>query len=506
MAAEETRMDMEFRVLSAPDDAAGHHSSDASKAGNFVKAHSSASRCVQVAPGSLSEALVQEVMQIRDVLGPKDLVRVLILEPFSSALGQQLWAAGFAGERWALLRHPYLPTLQRQAGPAYDHVIIADWLSPIIDNQRLPSLVEVGRFDIIVVSELSRIMPREQIAATLQWVASTLLSPYGYLVSGEPGSVTAQVDLETPLLHSELLLAADKRQIEADLSWSLTCWQRRPGDSSRLSGQIREISRADLERRASLRQALAACYQEVFGGDEWAEWMRCLDCYRYYSYSEYLSLSPSGHCVCGTERPLNLYHSPRSILGELYVDLAERAKSRLYVRSGETGNIEAFIWGSLVTAEQLASDLLAYHGEVEQSRLQSSVATFLDRQGIHDPSALVLHIAYVGALKQVRSLSLARSLLTRICQFAVDSHVDAVVLATIPTVNTFALMRGIGMEVVYTYPSLPPQEWTSRLDESGVVLSGTARSLLSQISCSETRLALHIGRSTKRMPVAMRGG
>jgi hypothetical protein len=507
MQVKETRADIELRVLDARDVAVSH-SGGRPKSGKVVTAQNAPASHVpglQVVAGSLSDAVVHEILEISGVLRPKDLPRVLIVEPFSSAVGDKLKAAGFTGELWALCSPTSSFFFQGQGGCAYDHVVMADWLSAAHDNRQRSSLGEIDQFDIVVMLEVARVAPHDQIAAMLRWSAGTLLAPYGYLVSAEPWEALSQTDLETKLLHSELLLAADERKIETDWSWRLSRWQLRPGDSSRLTGQISEITRTDLERNASVRQTLVGCYQEVFGGDEWGEWMRCPHCYRHYSFAEYEKLTPRGQCICGTDQSLDLYHAPESVLGELQLGLRDRVRSRLYVRGGPADDILAFIWGTLVTAEQIARDLVQYHGGVEQFRLRSALGALLEAQGNYDPSALILHICYLGAVKEARSLSLVRSLFSRMCQFAVDSRVDVVAVATIPTVNTYTLLRGIGMDIVYPYPSLPPQKRTSRLDESGVVLGGAARSLLAQVACSETRLALHIGRSTRRPAVSLEG-
>jgi hypothetical protein len=214
-------------------------------------------------------------------------------------------------------------------------------------------------------------------------------------------------------------------------------------------------------------------------------------------------LRPFARCLCGSSRPLEPYHKPKVILSELYRDLADSTTSRLYVRNGSEENVDAFIWGSLITAEQAASQLFLHYGEDEQKKLQGTLTNLLHRQGMYDPSALIFYMAYLGAVEQFRSLSLVRSLFTRLCQFAVDAGVEVVIGATIPTVNTYTLLCGIGMEPVHPYPNPLPQTQISRLDQAGVIIAGTARSMLAKVSCSERRLALHIGRAIKHSGVSV---
>lgn len=445
---------------------------------------------------SLLDAALQDVLQICALLGLGDTARILVLEPFSAAFACRLRAAGFTGECWALVQH-ISPALQSCTEPAYDRVIEADWPAAVGIRERHSPQVDMDQFDVVVCLELSRIFAQERVLNALEWVSSTLLSSYGYLLSGEPLAFSPLCAMEQRLLQSGLLLVADERVIEADWTWGVTRWQFRPGDSSRLTGQIHAVTHADLDQYPELRPSIVSCYQEAFGGDEWHEWMRCPECYRYYSSSEYDALRPAAHCVCGTSRPLEPYHKPQAILAELYEDLADSANSRLYVRTGSEDSVDAFIWGSLITAEQAASQLFLHYGADEQKRLQWALTDLLHRQGMYDPSARIFYMAYLGAREQFRSLSLVRSLFTRLCQFAVDRGVEVVIGATIPSVNTYTLLCGIGMEPVYSYPKPPSRTQNSRLDETGVIIAGTARSMLSKVSCSERRLALHIGRSIK---------
>jgi hypothetical protein len=169
--------------------------------------------------------------------------------------------------------------------------------------------------------------------------------------------------------------------------------------------------------------------------------------------------------------------------------------------------VDAFVWGSLRTAKQIACDLLPHQGMFEQKRLQRILARQLEQLGMTDPSALIYHQEFIGALEAVRNLSLVRSLFARMCQFALDHRIEYVVTATIPTVNAYTLLRSIGMEVVYSYPLLEASaqivpieqreeimlgngmttSLRSALDEAGVILGGSVHTLLKQLSLQSDR-------------------
>jgi hypothetical protein len=512
MQVDETRADIELRMLDALHVAVGHFGGRR-KSGKVVTAQNAPASHVpglQVVVESLSDAVVHEVLQIlqmSDLLRPKDLPRVLIVEPLSSSVGDKLKAAGFAGELWALCSPTSPFFFQRQRGSAYDHVVMADWLSAARDNGQCSSLEEIGQFDIVVMLEVARAVPHEQVAAMLRWSAGRLLRPYGYLVSAEPWEAPSQVELETKLLHSELILAADERKIETDWSWSLTRWQMRPGASSQLGGRLSLVTMKDVERDSTVRDTLFSCYLEAFGDGEWGEWMYCVSCERRYSRSEYAALSVQDQCVCGAPRPLVAYHTLEFVLADMRHDLATPENSHLYVRLGAANQVDAYIWGSLSTAEEIAFDLLPRQGSIEQRKLRRILAHQLEKFGISDPSALIYHQESIGVLEAVRNLSLVRALFTRMCQFALDRGSEYVVAATIPTVNSYKLLRSIGMEVIYTYPStentIPvlPIELReeifqgrgrsmllrSALDDSGVILGGSVRSLLKNMSYQSDR-------------------
>ena len=74
-------------------------------------------------------------------------------------------------------------------------------------------------------------------------------------------------------------------------------------------------------------------------------------------------------------RPLVAYHTPERVLADIRHDLATPENSHLYVRRGAANQVDAFVWGSLSTAEEIALDLLPRYGALEQQRLQTNPST-----------------------------------------------------------------------------------------------------------------------------------
>ncbi|HLZ21749.1 MAG TPA: hypothetical protein VKQ30_06475 [Ktedonobacterales bacterium] len=435
---------------------------------------------------TLADAVARECLQTLDLLQATMSGRVLLVEPFAETAGRLLREGGFQGQRVALLSpishtgplghrpargqitslealadqtvapHEQPMTARRNIAAGFDRAVVNDWLSAV-HEQRFPEIPQDQRFQVIVIQQLSRMFSPDDWLAALHWLKN-LLVPEGFLIIGEPSSWIDQRALEAELHTAGFLLAADTRRIETDWSWRILRWQHRPGDFGRLPGTLVRVRRSDLDTRHGLRQAVVASYREVFGGDEWGEWMWCSVCPRQYSRREYEELDPADQCVCGAERSLEVMHPPEHVLAEVRRDLADSDRSRLYVCIGQSREVEAFIWGYITTARRIAEILLPRQGEDERQLFIQRLLDRLARLGVANPeSAPIYHQAYIGSVKQVRSFSLPRALFARMCQFALDQDVRLAVTATIPSVNAYALLRGIGMDVVYTYPPLSPE-------------------------------------------------
>lgn len=426
---------------------------------------------------SLAEAAARECLQALDLLRSPDTAgsaaaeRVLVLEPFVNAVGEHLRAGGFRGESIALMS-PLLSSFdsctpdQQPVLEAFDRVHVHDWLTWVHDQQ-VPPVVAEPPFQAIITLDLVRALAKDDWHATLLWL-SRLLVAEGFLIVGEPADRIQQQALERELLSVGFVLAADVRGMDTDWSRRILRWQYRPGDLNRLPGVLSRIQYTDIAADPALKQAVITAYRDIFGGDEWGEWMKCTACGRQFSRREYEALDPRDCCPCGIRDALELFHSPQRVLEEMSYDLADSERSRLYVCISQTQEVEAFIWGYLATAREIADILLPRQGDAERDRLIRLLYDRLAMLGVAEPeTALIYHQAYIGSVRQARSFSLPRVLFARMCQFALDSGSRLVVTATIPSVNAYALVRGIGMDVLYRYPPLPPETAQARRSSAG---------------------------------------
>ena len=483
---------------------------------------------------SLPIAAARDAMQTLALLDAVTTGRVLIIEPFTDSLIRTMRQMGFTGECVSWVRTPRdsadgwssdsLTPLEQS-----DQVFVGDWLDaepiadgPLVAPNRDALANPEGRFQLIVALELTRLLPLARHAAFLQYL-TTLLAPLGFLVVGGPADSTAHDELATTLTYEGLALTADARRLNTDWDWRLTRWQLRSGRATRRTGSLEAITYAQIATKPRVQDAVVSAYREVFGGDEWSEWMFCPVCNRQYSRREYANLIPPDRCVCGAHAPLALFHSVEDVLLQAKSDLADAQRSRLYARWGqESARLDAFIWGYLTDPHELAQTLLPRQGVSEQVKFRQSLAAYCAGVGVTDPTSPIYHQAFIGALEKTRNFGVVRAMFTRVCQFAIDQHAPIMVTATIPSVNAFPLLLGIGMEVIYTYPA--PAEMAidpeapdvhnskaaenavlrySHLDEQGVILAGTAWSILSAITrASDRGLEVLVARTLRQMRTA----
>lgn len=432
---------------------------------------------IRLYTSTLADAAARECLQALELLRSPDTAgtpaaeRVLVLEPFVNSIGQHLRAGGFSGQSVALMSpllssYPGCAADQNPAPEAFDQVVVRDWLAWVHDQQ-IPSAVSTQPFQVIVALDLVRVLSEEDWRATLLWLSGLLVAE-GFLVVGEPADRIQQQALERELLSVGFVLAADAREVDTDWSRRVLRWQYRPGDLNRLPGVLTRIQYTDVTADPTLKQTVINAYREIFGGDEWGEWMKCAACGRQFSRRAYENLNPIRCCPCGARDSLEQFHSPQRVLNEMSYDLADSERSRLYVCIGQTDEVEAFIWGYLATAREIADILLPRQGAAEQQRLTQLLYDRLALLGVANPeSALIYHQAYIGSVRQARSFSLPRVLFARMCQFALDHESQLVVTATIPAVNAYALVRGIGMDVLYRYPSLPRETRATAREGAG---------------------------------------
>jgi len=478
---------------------------------------------------SLPIAAARDAMQALALLDATTTGRVLVVEPFSDSLMRTMRQTGFTGECVTWARTPRDGATGEDARwsallAQSDQVFVGDWFDYQPDGDdphtaphrdALPN--PDGRFQLIVALELTRLLPAERHIAFLQYL-TTLLAPLGFLIVGEPADV-AQDQLAAALTYEGMAQTADARRLNADWDWRITRWQLRSGRATRRTGSLEPITYAEIATQPRTQDAVVSAYREVFGGDEWSEWMFCPVCSRQYSRHEYESLN-SPVCVCDAHALLEVYHTTDDVLLQARHDLADPAHSRLYARWGhESARLDAFIWGYVTDPRGLAESLLPRQGAMEQDRFQRSLAGYLNRVGVTDDAPPIYHQAFIGALEQTRNFGVVRAMFTRVSQFAIDQHAPVMVTATIPSVNAFALLRGIGMEVIYTYPTeaelgpdaqapltpKPTQQeksmlLSSRLDEQGVILAGKSWSILSAItSASDRGLEVLVARTLRQM-------
>jgi hypothetical protein len=438
--------------------------------------------------------------------------KVLIFEPRSAACGQALRQAGIAGERHAVLRSS-LPAMHALA-QGYDHLHVWDWSDclhveePSHDDgaaqSRPPTRPALGSFELIVVSDAIRLVHRDHLAKLLICL-STFLAPRGFLIVSEPTTDGLVDDLQRELAGAGLQREADDLRAEDTWPRIIATFQQRPSDEIKHTGILRRATAGDLQRHASLRQGLIATYRDVFGGDEWREWVRCTrpGCGRHYSQQDMRTLTPPDRCVCGWHEPLVPFHTAASVLAKVRQELADDDMSSCYLRVSGDERVEAFGWGYISSVERLLPMLTPAGQRPAHEALRTSFDAWLAGMNTTAERAAVYYHSELGVLEHSRSLSLGCELFRRGLQFAYDRGVRAVMARSSPLTNASPICFGLGMQVLYRYDRPHDACLDTRdiyptvdrpTDDNRVILGGDVRQLLEVFAGeSDRRLALRVG-------------
>lgn len=394
--------------------------------------------------------------------------RVLVLEPRSDMLCHGLRRAGFTGELWALLRRPIAyPSTAAQLRGGYNSIAYWDWSEPVArlshaaHSDAIPTApARLGVFSAVIVSDASRLVPADQIGLLLSSLAS-LVQERGYLFVSEPYPDVDISLLEHQLLRDGLLLASDPEHTGDDWPRTLATFQKRGGEEAHLIGSLQRVEWPAIESHISVQDDIVSTYSEVFGGDEWHEWVRCTrpGANHHYSQREAALLSPPNRCLCGWPRPLQPFHTHDTVLEKLYHDLARQPTSCCYMKMNPDDGVEGFTWGYLAEVDDVAHVLAEGQGGRvcdELRRRIGSLVADVDGDGPHaaessSPRAKVFYHSELGVRNSARSLSLARGLFHRAFQFAYDQGASAVVLRTSITSPAYDISKGLEMRTLYRY-------------------------------------------------------
>ena len=452
------------------------------------------------------------------------LKRILVVEPRTRNIGMALRATGLSGETTALM-HTHLP---REFGIAqgYDHCLTYDWISQLgesapLASERASAPESLGQYDAVIVNDLTRVLSPSRLSGALTLLASHL-SPMGYLVVAEPAHVIDSLQLMRDLVPSGLELLMDPEIVADDWPRLLMTWRRRPTNEAMRIGVTQCIDWPRLAHDRVLQGQLIAAYREVFGDDEWFEWVKCTrpGCGRYYSFSQAMALQPPDRCICGWDEPMIPFHSAEDILASLYHDLTPSESTRAYFRfvdadkPGEDLMLGGFAWGYLTDPYRLSRLLIPVTpgdpNAAARDRMLQNVHTLLHQAHGRDNPSVIYYHSILGAVKQVRSLSLTRHLFERGLQFAREHGARVFALRTSVRSEVYPMLIGVGMRPVYWYAGEPqPDRWHEMRAkakagahlESGelgrpfpiderVVLSGEIATLLDIFAThSDTRLA-----------------
>ena len=523
--------------------------------------------------GRRDEAAIEIARALAEISAPSaltDTSRILVVEPRSAQIARSLRAAGFLGELMALASVP----IGERYGVAdgYTTVVVDDWTANIAPQSRARTVSgapipppetarppahaamsvegELDTVQSIIITDLTRYIAPEYVPAALRWLAGRL-AVQGCLALADPALALEPEQLAELLNDTGLTLATDARVIEGDWPRTLTLWRRRSFGDATKGGVARRLTWEPLVTNDRLQELVVSAYQDVFGGEEWGEWVRCArpGANHAYSRAAAAALNPAGYCACGWPEPLVMYHSAEDVLARLYRDLTPATTSAAYFRftsasdatsdaaSIVQGNVESsvkggvpvsldprqgvarseaidavdgFSWGYLTDTYRLTRILRPEeeHAGPTRDHLQRQLLDLLSQLGARDnPSAIYYH-AELGVREGVRSMSLTRVLFERGLRFAVERGARAVVLRTSKRSPVYRLLTGLGMRPIYWYEpegetssaqasEAVPDAALSRSDDR-LLLAGDSQTLLDVFATiSDTRLAVRIVRGLR---------
>ncbi len=501
--------------------------------------------------GRRDEATIEIARALAEISAPPALEiagRILVVEPRSERITRSLRMAGYSGEIVALASIP----IGERYGLAdnYAKIVVDDWTANVAPQSRARVLSGVpilapdappparatdagedalGVFRSIIVTDLTRYLAPEYAPAALRWLAGRL-EVQGCLALADPALTLEPEQIEELVREAGLTLATDARVIEGDWPRTLTLWRRRSQGDVTKGGVARRLTWESLVISERLQEQVVSAYQDVFGGEEWGEWMRCTrpGVHHTYSRAAAQALNPQNQCACGWPEPLVLYHPAEDVLARLYRDLTPADTSAAYFRythvagdaeaSGEAadsveqngiGAVEGFSWGYLTDTYRLSRILRPEdeHAGPTRDHLQRRLLDLLATIGDRDNPTAIYYHSELGVREDMRSLSLTRVMFERGLRFAAERGARAVVLRTSKRSPVYRLLTGLGMRPIYWYASegdavstreaAPDAALISQLDDR-LLLAGDSQTLLDIFATiSDTRLAVRIVRGLR---------
>lgn len=128
-----------------------------------------------------------------------------------------------------------------------------------------------------------------------------------------------------------------------------------------------EFVRFDLRKDHHLLPSLIQCYQRVFAGEPWNEWLKCEKCEQVYGLDKPELLLPRNFMCCG--KRLTEHWSAWQIVHDLEKEIISGSSCWLTVKRG---TVVGFCWGYPLTPEKLEAKV-KLHGIAETVRKKFGV-------------------------------------------------------------------------------------------------------------------------------------
>lgn len=456
---------------------------------------------------AVAPTVASQVARLLRRAGALETGRIMLFEPRTCALARHLRRAGFRGEIHVVsqLREP-VTSISRWADTSAqidwaelttDNTASDDVSDDVSENAGMASLAGGGEYDAVIVENVERVVAREQIPRLLPWLASRT-APRGYLgILHEAGS---QWHASTEaLLRAGCLLSRDVQQIHDSWTWTFAIYQRWPAAELHLAGRLDRYTLAELTTAPQL-DGLVETYREVFSGDDWQEWVRCVDpaCGKQYSKEQLNGFVDPERCPCGCEQALIPFHSSQSIVAKLSREL-KSAASCCYLAVNDADGVDGFSWGYITSVEPLVTELLEGLPARATTSLGVSVQDLIHEVTGSVATEDVYYHSEIGIAGRARGSSLFRWLCLRVLETVDDQGAHVVLARTSRASSAYPMLLGVGMRQLFAYDEGVPQSDLADLTrDQRVILGGNVQEML-RIFSQEPDLKLVIRNTLKRV-------
>jgi hypothetical protein len=217
-----------------------------------------------------------------------------------------------------------------------------------------------------------------------------------------------------------------------------------------------------LEANPRLKEDIIETYRDVFGGEPWNEWKRCLGCANHFSKREYEDMESRGIVQhCQDDRLVD-YHAPEEVEGRMRSELTKKNSTPFLIIAerqipDEGGNkVAGFTWGYGQELDLMLADIISnYFPSINQERADGIVRKVLGRMKDIGLNTNVSYVSEIGVVEKMRGIredgSIATGLMREIAEKQIPLGSRTVLLWTARNAVIYEMMQIFGAQEIYSF-------------------------------------------------------